>query len=141
MRPARHLLPPVLRQRSNTLGTPPSAIAVGGVLYNKVSILAVSLLPALSTLHSTPHPRFPHLSHREQNRPPTHFSLLILHIRKPPTCPTLPSTPHPRFPHLSHREQNRPPTHFFLLMCNIRKKYKMFWQFTSVKSEIVFRIL
>ena len=67
-----------------------------------------------------PHALFPpHPSHHEQNRPPTHFSLLICYIRKTATCPTLHSTPHSHFPHLSHQEQNRPHAHFSLLICNI----------------------
>ena len=59
------------------------------------------------------------MSHQEQNRPPTHFSLLICNIGKTPTCPTVLSRPHSHFPHVSHQEQNRPHTHFFLLICNI----------------------
>ena len=77
---------------------------------------------ATSGAKSPLHTHFPpHVSHREPNRPPTHFFLLMCNIRKTPTCPTRPSVPHPRIPDVSHREPNRPPTHFFLLMSNIRK--------------------
>ena len=69
-----------------------------------------------------PHALFPpHPSHHEQNRPPTHFSLLICYIRKTATCPTLHSTPHSHFPHVSHRTRKRHLTHFSLLICNIGK--------------------
>ena len=77
---------------------------------------------ATSGAKSPLHTHFPpHVSHREPNRPPTHFFLLMCNIRKTPTCPTRPSVPHPRIPHVSHREQNHHSTHFSLLMFNIRK--------------------
>ena len=66
-------------------------------------------------------PKFPKVSHQEQNRPLTHLYLLISHIRKTPPCPTQLSRPHPRIPDVSHQEQKRTPTHFSLLICNIRK--------------------
>ena len=60
------------------------------------------------------------MTHQARNHPPTHFSLLILHIRKTTPCPTALSRPHPHFPHLTHQALNRPPTHFSLLILHIR---------------------
>ena len=71
-------------------------------------------LPAVS-------PKYPNVSHQEQNRPLTHLYLLISHIRKTPPCPTAISRPHSGIPDMSHQEQNRSLTHFFLLILHIRK--------------------
>ena len=65
---------------------------------------------------------FPHPTHQEQNRPPTHFSLLIHIIRKTATCHSVLSTPHPHFPHVLHQEQNRTSAHILFLIRHIRNK-------------------
>ena len=79
-------------------------------------------LPFLPTRFSTPHADFPHLSHREQNRPPTHFCFPICNIRKPLPCPTLHSIAHSRIPDVSHQEQKQSPTRFSFPICNIRRE-------------------
>ena len=61
------------------------------------------------------------MTHQARKRPSTHFSLLILHIRKTVPCPTALSRPHPHFPHLTHQALNRPPTHFSFLILHIRR--------------------
>ena len=64
---------------------------------------------------------FPDLSHQDENRPLTHFLLLIYHIRKSLTCLTGHSVALPCFPDVSHQEEKRHSTHFWLLIYHIRK--------------------
>ena len=64
--------------------------------------------------------KYPNVTHQARKRPSTHFSLLILHIRKTVPCPTALSRPHPHFPHPTHQVRNRPSTHISLLILHIR---------------------
>ena len=92
----------------------PTADAVPPLMVPRVAQVLGGQLPAVF-------PKYPNVSHQEQNRPLTHFSLLISHIRKTPPCPTAISRPHSGIPDLSHQEQNRPLTHLYLLILHIRK--------------------
>ena len=74
---ASHIqFPPHLTEQENH-NLPHSPLQTTSPLF---PILHIRKSPNCPTLPSTPHPHFPHPTHQERNRPPTHFYLLICNI-------------------------------------------------------------